>query len=401
MTSLNLPVSDCAIRRLVDNELGGMSVAGAGGIIFVCHQHILPTLVPLISYIATHITCPENVFLLGKPYSTIPSAYQAIQALGVRLVKNHALLVPGEYVESIRQDVNILWDEVCRHRALLRCSRIVILDEGGFLAGSVPETIKQKSIAIEQTQFGARRNDIRVPTIQVATSAAKRHFESSTITDGVWKRLALENKLQPGIQYGVIGLGFLGSCLARKLGATGHNVIGYDPVPNPAILSGITIAASVQEVIAQAEIVISCSGFDVLPLGVVFDHPVELISISSADIEFSSLMKHYKVERTYLHSPIQIDTQTGQVTIANGGFPYNFDGKQEFENPRDIFLTRLLMVASIAQALSISSHRAERISMSVDYQMKVAEYWVRHFSSEHHTLPSDLEWWAANSESNI
>ena len=44
----------------------------------VCHQHILPSLIPLFQYIADQKVVAGNIFVLGKPYSTVESAFKSL-----------------------------------------------------------------------------------------------------------------------------------------------------------------------------------------------------------------------------------------------------------------------------------------------------------------------------------
>lgn len=376
-------------------------VSTAAGTLFVCHQHILPTLQPLMEYIASKVVPPENVFLLGKPYSTICGVSESIAALGVRVVGNSSLLIPGRYAECIRRDVDGLWRAVLQRDDLEKTAAVVILDEGGVLTSSVPRRLIGKTVAIEQTKFGARREDIRIPTVQIATSAAKRHFESGTITDGIWGRLTLEGKLRQSLSYGVIGLGFLGFCLARRLNAVGFNVLSFDPRLAQSATMDLRLAASLAELLEASQVVIGCSGFDAVPPRSTLRPDTELISVSSSDIEFSGLLIDRKVVRTHLHAPIRLDSFGEGPVIANGGFPYNFDGIREYEEPADILLTRLLMIAGVSQALRAGPRGRKKLMLDVGLQRAVTACWARRFSSCALEIPDDLAWWFEHSNPKV
>jgi len=376
-------------------------VPAASRTLFVCHQHILPTLQPLMAYIASALVPPENVFLLGKPYSTIRAVSESMTALGVQLVENRTQLIPGRYAECIRRDVDLLWQAVLQRDNVDNSTAVVILDEGGVLTSSVPQRLIGKTVAVEQTQFGARRSDIRVPTVQVATSAAKRHFESGTITDGIWQRLTQEGKLRQGQSYGVIGLGFLGFRLARRLHAAGFNVLSFDPRLTQRDVEDLQLAPSIDELLAASQVVIGCSGFDAVPPRSNLRPGAELISVSSSDIEFSGLLIEHRAIRTRLHSPIQLKPIGEGPVIANGGFPYNFDGVREYEDPADILLTRLLMIAGVGQALRAGPSGRLKLRLDAGLQHALTAFWARHFSTHTHNIPDDRAWWIENSNPKV
>ena len=60
---------------------------------------------------------------------------------------------------------------------------------------------------------------------------------------------------------GFIGLGLMGTGFTKRLIATGHEVIGYDPDParmDEAVKRGVQAASSAAEVAKAADIVLIC-----------------------------------------------------------------------------------------------------------------------------------------------
>src|SRR5256885_16769201 len=60
---------------------------------------------------------------------------------------------------------------------------------------------------------------------------------------------------------GFIGLGLMGASFTKRLIATGHQVVGYDPDParmDEAVQRGVRAAASAAEVAKAADIVLIC-----------------------------------------------------------------------------------------------------------------------------------------------
>lgn len=365
--------------------------------VFVCHQHILPSLYPLMHYICQYLCLPENVFLLGKPYSTIQTEVIHLKGLGLNIAENNAHLVVGKYSDCIQYDIDQFWSEISKCKRVIECKKIIVLDEGGHLSSAVPDQLTHKTVAIEQTRFGTRKNNIKVPTVQVAVCAAKRFFESQEIIEGVWRRLLNDGKIKKETTFGVIGLGYLGSYLVKKLIQKGHKVIAYDIREETALALDVKRATAVQQLVDVSQIIIGCTGYDSVPSTISVTGTIEFISISSSDIEFSSLLLKHKAKRKEIHEPIKISTNTGEIVIANGGFPYNFDGKQEYENESEIILTRLLMMAGIMQALSCDISGNIKMPLDAGLQMKLTESWAKDISTVSPQLPGNVLWWKQNS----
>ncbi len=386
-----------SFEKIVNKALGNDIIPKCSDTVFVCHQHLLPSLYPLMYYICQYLCLPENVFLLGKPYSTIQTKLCHLKDLGLNIGKNNAHLVVGKYSDCIQSDIDQFWSKISKCKRVIECKKIIVLDEGGHLSCAVPGQLAHKTIAIEQTKFGARKNNIKVPAVQVSVCAAKRFFESKEIIEGVWRRLLKDGKLKKETTFGVIGLGYLGSYLVKKLIQNGHKVIAYDIREEAALELDVRRATTVQQLVDVGQIIIGCTGYDSVPSNIRVSGNVEFISISSSDIEFSSLLLKYEANRQEIHEPIKISTNSSKIVIANGGFPYNFDGKHEYEDESEIMLTRLLMMVGIMQALSCEISGNIKIPLDASFQMKLTEIWAKDISTVQHQLPSDVLWWKQNS----
>jgi hypothetical protein len=369
-------------------------------LLFVCHQHLLPSVEPLIEYIASHLASPPNVFLLGKPYSTIAGVQDRLGSFGVQPQEHVASLRPGLYVESIVADIRALWARVEQRVKSVSCSKIIVLDEGGYLVSTAPNWLADKLVAVEQTAFRLGVDRSPVPVIGVATSAAKRYIESEIIASTAVSRLHDKGWLATGMTCGVVGAGFLGSAIIRELTGEGYQVIVYDSESEvTADLSprGKRVG-STKEIIRECDLVFGCSGSDCLAGIDGYPRDMILVSMSSADVEFANLLVSRSVIREELHQDLVLQHNDSKLVIANGGFPYNFDGVSEHEPFQWMLLTRLLMLAAVSQALAaVKFGRPVAPILSPDVQLSVVELWAESLNGKRPKFNHDLLWWERNS----
>lgn len=382
--------------RFLDQLLDVYDFEVPTNVYVIAHQHILPSLIPLFEYLSTHICKAKNVYLLGKPYSTIPSAKNALNELGVNVFENNSILSPGNYVNDIKSDIATVWSSFQNQIKTGEIEKLILLDEGGYLTTSVPNQLKEKTIAVEQTRFGARLTDIAVPTIQVASSVAKLLFESEVIINGVWRRMEKDNLLNKRCRYGIIGLGFLGKCLAKRLCHNGYKVLAFDKVASED--KTIETVLSIQQLVDASDFIIGCTGTNSLPSDVKFNAFKTLISISSADIEFSEIMKTIKVERFDIHQKLVVKSYDSNIEILNGGFPYNFDGTTEYEKTSEIILTRMLMIAAVSQALKIKQCSEFKIPLDISKQKRITDYWAKNLMKQELKAVHQNTWWEIQQE---
>lgn len=372
--------------------------------IVVAHQHLLPSIVPFLEKVASHLESPSQLYLLGKPYSTVPEVEQQLGKLGMRVVPtNNYAGVPGEYRSGINDLLARLWEDVNRSMADTASEELILIDEGGWLISSIPDHLKVFVVScIEQTSSGIRNHPTDVPMISVAESAAKRYFESPFIANAIVKKMQSQGWIWDGVRIGIVGHGFLGSALSAQLGNMGFEVRSYDPKANE---SGIS-AHGIKELIAGSDLILGCTGQDVL------DPNVDLsglagdkvfASCSSGDVEFNRLIhmvRRYGADYGEAFSNIEGYANDGQlmVSILNGGCPINFDRVTEWEERGDIQLTRNLMLSALSQTLSISEFPGS-IMLDPEKQMEITREWLR-TSRQERSLDiahSQQIWWAEHS----
>jgi release factor glutamine methyltransferase len=342
----------------------------------IARQHLLPSLKWLIDQIISVDTF-QYIDLLGKDYSTIDVAV-------------------GQLPPSVR-----LRQNVAQCFAENDDSGLILLDEGGGLHRELPEDLARYSAGVEQTTFGLQQS-WKCPMVLVCRSAAKLLFESQIIARGIVRKLdSLE--LLTGRTVGVVGLGALGSALARTLMDMGIPTIGTDIRAVPKDLAGF-VTDDIPELLHRADVILGCTGFDVLAgidLGGTAGRKT-FASCSSSDIEFRTVLRQLPVSNRF-------DTAQGWIgrmhcTVPNGGFPINFDRIREWELFEEIILTRKLMLEGLLQAKPLIGSPARGVMLDPAAQLQIVNEWLDQVP-DRHTIRTpfalDEEFFRANSEGEI
>lgn len=366
--------------------------AGAHGrLVVVCHQHLLPSNVALFRKLIECGIAPENIFVLGKPYSSVNSTVDEIRRLGIVIQPITYDFLSGHYLSAVTSDCRQLWASVLARHAQNAFSGIIVLDDGGHLRSNLPESLVDHVpiVAIEQTASGIRRHPrFSVPTIVVAHSAAKRHFESPFIAQALLRKLKTLPYWNSSSHIGILGLGFLGRYTAELLKSERFPVTGYDPhLIHGTTRNSVTLCKTLGQVMQNSDLLLGCSGTDVTALDTEIAHgrgTKILISCSSGDVEFNSLLRQLGGKSTNLKNPFAdvngtLNNGGLEVKIINGGFPVNFDRDVEWETQQEIQLTRALLYAGIAQALTLlESNHLSRHAIMLDphIQRDIVKKWL-------------------------
>ncbi len=183
----------------------------------------------------------KQIVLIPKSYSTIESAENNLNKLGIAILSEKAPFKPGYYDSS----ASSLLKSGCQ-RAFSICKevikrgrkpRLVLVDDGGMLTETwwkTFETGEFEVVSVQQTASGTRREPrpSEVAKIDVARSAAKRHFESKIISAGILKKISDLDVLKGSERVGIAGIGALGGALAEDLSKRGKWVHLYDIKPD-------------------------------------------------------------------------------------------------------------------------------------------------------------------------
>ena len=370
---------------------------GTRGVVLVCHQHLLPSAIPLFQYTLKHVALGRFTWVLGKPYSTMPLVVHQLDQLGIHVLGHTAGFLHGNYATGIREDLGTLWRHVEVSLESTDIERIILIDEGGFLAETIPDSLVSRAVAVEQTTFGTKSRTIRVPTVQVALSAAKRHFETPVISAAILDRLAslvadLERR-----SVGIIGTGPVGRRLSRDCLAAGLKVAVFDR-RSAAMddLGDAKVCRDVRELLHCSDVILGCTGADSVPPDALpKDRGLLFASASSADIEFNSLVRLVSDRPATLLGSLKVRVGNGpEHVILNGGFPINFDCRTEREPAAAMLLTRALMAAGIVQAIKSVEMKPGAYALDPVCQQEVVRRWAaRTGLVQSAAIPTSVDWW--------
>ena len=306
----------------------------------VAVQHMLWQTVDLFEALFALGVRRENIFALGKVYSNSPIVIATLRNRGVTVVES-STPEAGEFDRAFDRDVTRLWEVVQRSLARRRIKRILILDDGGKCATSMPgELLTRYTVAgVEQTSFGMFVFEHSPPPFAVvswARSAVKLRIGGPLFSNCLLAKLqseCLQGKLLSGERLGIIGLGSIGGALAQLTQRQHNNVLFYDPryeVPE-YLLGRVTRVDSLEELLLRCDYVFGCSGREPFkqewPLR--YRRGIRLFSGSGGDHEFGPIIRDLKTRSGFAVSPRTLDIHcadgpSGPISIAYLGYPYNF-----------------------------------------------------------------------------
>ena len=385
--------------------------------LLVCVQHLLPTTISLFFYLNRLGLDFGDIYVLGKIYSTVPEVRDHIKLLGV-----HVLDTTYDQYEDFAQgftvDVRRLWAWVEMDLAKKdNIERVIVLDDGGRCIRATPAFlhnklgIECKVAVVEQTTAGARvlqhmtkDGSLRFPAVLTALAEAKKQLESRFIAEVSADHLEqlLPIIKSPNLRFGIIGNGSIGDAMRRKLLSMGlgHKVIVHDldSIYKSKIESDVMCR---EHIIMQSDIVFGCTGYDITTdledIVSVIRHNVYLVSASSEQIEFASLIKKIKkanasyqaisianqpmINTNYpFFGDIAFITPMGyKITIVGGGCPISFDRTPKCDHPFAFQLTRALLFGSVLEGALLLNYKAPMglYKLNKSLQRFIASLWLR------------------------
>jgi hypothetical protein len=359
----------------------------------VALQHLLPSVGPLFQRFVGAGFRADQTFVLGKPYSTVPQAAEAIAQTGCHVhLPAAGFFELGRYSESFHALVVDFWAAV-RRKLPSNVRHVVILDEGGWLCRDAPDAIVDglRVTAVEHTMFGlitAPAGGHSFPVVLMAASAAKTRFEGAVIADAIIERLEECIEDLNNLKIGILGLGNIGEAVAKALESRPRGTLyGYDIAPEKGeyVKEFLTRARGRSELVANCDVILGCTGTDSLEPGAQL-HRVSkrrwLASCSSGDVEFSRAARLLANRVTAFRSDPFRDARgmigDTEVTLLNGGFPLNFDRTREREQPTRIQLTRELTFASVLQAALCLDEESVNAGVMLDpeVQEQLVQAWL-------------------------
>ena len=308
----------------------------------VAVQHMLWQTIDLFEAIASLGVRRENIFALGKVYSNSPTVIATLRNRGVTIIESSPPQ-PGEFDRAFLHDVHRLWEVVRHELAQRRVRRILVLDDGGKCATTIPsELLTHYAFAgVEQTSFGIfvfERTPPPFAVVSWARSAVKLHLGGPLFSQCLLAKLQsrfLGGRRLTGQQVGVIGLGSIGGALANLTSRQGNDVLFYDPDPQfqvPDYLRDrVTRIASLEQLLLRCEYVFGCSGREPFkqqwPLR--YRPGIKLFSASGGDHEFGPIINDLKTKHSFTVTRPNLDIHCaagpcGPMLIGYLGYPYNF-----------------------------------------------------------------------------
>jgi hypothetical protein len=352
----------------------------------VIHTHLLPNSQPFFRHIASLVDF-GRIYVLDKPYSTVRSVLNQLVLAGFEVVpvKMDAGL-PYEF--ATEKSLDVLWGKVIDDQKKRNFKKLLIVDDGGEVWRSVPwNELEDVSIAaVEQTQRGiarAERDKLRFPpTVSVASSGVKKHVESEFIGISIVKKLDELGVLARAKQVGIVGMGSIGLAVDNSLRERGLTPFSYDPKYHMEPPTSPEARSSMDVLLNDCDLIIGTTGTDALkglPYERVMTGKKILASASSADIEFSSLLKMAAPHSDPFGTVVVPLHEKLTVEILNGGYPINFDRENNATPDDDIVLTWCLMYIGAMQALELLDKGGQESAVyNLDKlaQAKVFERWI-------------------------
>jgi S-adenosylhomocysteine hydrolase len=103
--------------------------------------------------------------------------------------------------------------------------------------------------------------NLRIPIIDVASSAAKKWLEPIIISKYIIKKFEVSYVKKKKIDCGVVGFGATGKAVADALSLSGHNVTVYDKLPRNIIKNNKYYGSNtLSSLISTSDYVFGCTG---------------------------------------------------------------------------------------------------------------------------------------------
>lgn len=360
----------------------------------VAHTHLLPNNQPFFRHLSSLVDF-GRIYILDKPYSTIRAVMNQLVLAGFEVIPMQVdANMPYEF--ATEKSLDVLWRKVVDDQKRRHFKKLLIVDDGGDLWRTVPwsELTGVEIVAVEQTQRGiarAERDNLKFPpVVSVASSGIKKLVESEFIGISVAKKLDELGILAQVKKIGIIGMGSIGIAIETALINKGLMPLSYDPKYHQEAPDSDRARLSMDVLLNECDLIIGTTGTDALK-GLPYERVTTgrklLVSASSADIEFSSLLRMALPRSSPFETAIVPLHDLLTVEILNGGYPINFDREHDATPDDDIVLTRCLMYVGAMQALELlekgiqetAVYNLDRLS-----QEKLLERWIEDKNKSDH-----------------
>lgn len=316
----------------------------------ICCQHILESYVYLLKHIVSLGIKKENIYTIGKAYSTDIEIYNELVRDGYNISELSL------YFDKNRSFDAQFRENICSYLSSIQIpanNNIILLDDGAFLINEAPKALDKNKIlfAIEQTSAGyncLKNALLCFPIYNVARAEPKLTLEYKFLA-GLIKKI-IKRKAptlrNPNKKCLLLGNGHLGAVLMSLLKSE-INCDVFDINHRRTVLSKEEIKWDRYDLIIGATGKTSLRYLDRHKL----KRGCLLVSVSSSDREFDAANFRENIFVNNCHSDIITDNG---VFLINCGFPINFTGKTELRI-KDIQLTIALMLEAFCEGLTKSS----------------------------------------------
>lgn len=314
-------------------------------------QHLCSTTEILFDALLDLKLYPENLYVLGKCYSTNPDVLIRLRKKGINALFSSSsfnCIIPFDV--DFDRNVDEMIKQVISSNDLFSFERILVLDDGGHLLERATALLPKglPIVGIEQTSSGFNRmkaKNLPFPIINLARSWLKLEYESPIIIALVLRKLKEKLGQLDCNVYNVllIGYGILGQKIHEIL-KDRYSISVFDSIPEKSTIK----PSEFKTRLGEFDLIIGCTGSMSLTFNdfKYLKRPVILASISSSDREFESFKFRKLNPVKNCHSHVIIDG----ITLMNCGFPITFDEDYDSIDTDDFQLTRALILASIYQA---------------------------------------------------
>lgn len=350
-------------------------------------QHLLGSTATLLQALVQSGIVPHQSYVVGKAYSSYHQVITLLTKQGFKIVNALA-----GYRDNLPYDT-VLEAHIDRVIARLvndyqpsENRRVLLIDDAvkaiRLLHTKYPE-LAQYFHCVEQTSRGVRevaKISLMCPVINVARSWAKKQHEAPLIAHSMIIELQrLRKEWQdiyrlPNLRVVLIGYGVIGAEVCKQFKIAGFEPIVFDQDSSrltQAGADGNKVVTDLAAALPEAGLVAGCTGkpslrkddFDFISPRTL------LVNMGSSDLEFSpwlfrglgkiihcrdeygSSVRPDGVSSVPWRSLFQITWSGRDFYLANGGFPIDFSGSPDPIPPKEIQITRALLLGGALQAV--------------------------------------------------
>ncbi len=355
-------------------------------IYLVTYTHILDNSVTFFQSLPLIGIKKENLFILGKSYSTIPDAQKTLQVSGLNVQTIGYPKKWGGIDEETQREVKQLCQEI-KEKIGSKKAEIITLESGGVLRNAFYQSFaNMPNVTLAGAELTTQGDyfPFLYPTIDVALSSAKKELEKFCVAENIIDNLNLKKLIRSDWTYGIIGYGAIGGEVAKDLQKNNAKILVFDIDKS---IVPIELYADLPSLISHADCIIGTTGKTSLDKKLIdyMKDDLTLVSTSSRDTEFLQFLLDIKIpfkeENTF--SDLEINLENGKkVYLINGGFPINYN-RIFAADEAEMMMTYGLWLASFLQIIAFNKlskkPQENKVPLQKDYQRIVVKNWLNYY----------------------